>query len=173
MRKLFTGPAPAARRGGEEGAVEAAVERLDSQVAEVAVALQPRGRERQREPEAAGVAEPELAPRVEGEDQVLVRLGRRFARRHRQPAAHAEVHDEGRSPLEVGEQELGPPPQRGHAPPQDPAAQCGGRHRLAQPAVSHLQAHDPPPHQVRLEAAAQDLDLGQLGHGRILGPGRS
>ena len=99
-----------------------------------------------------------------------MRLARRAGRCEGETAAHAEVDDERGPAFEIERQVFAAP-----AEGEDRAAGERGEpapiERLAQRPGAHLDPLDPPADQARLEAPLQNLDLGQLGHRRILGKG--
>ena len=142
-------------------------ERFGPEVAEVAILLEPPGRRDEGEAEAARVAQPQTLPVVEAEAQVLVRLALGRRRRERQPAAHAEMDDQGRPPFDFDQEVLAPPPEA-LDPPTGEALEGAPVERLAQRRRVDPDFDHPAAGQTGLEAAFQDLDLGQLGHGRIL-----
>jgi hypothetical protein len=74
------------------------------------------------------------------------------------------MHDQSVIALEVDQQVLGSAPQLFDPAATDHATQPSAVHGLAQGRVADPYTDDPLAHQERLEAAAQDFDLGQLGH---------
>ena len=165
IRKAFTGPRRPAAARGQHLAAEARLQRLG----------RPGGRSGGR-PRAPPSSAAKTTPKRRGSRSRSRRPDRRWkatcscgssgaSRRHqRQPAAHPQVDDHRPPPFEVDQQVLRPPPQRDHLPPARRPPQPGHVHRLAQGGVAHLDALDPVAHQVGLQAAAQDFDLGELGH---------
>ncbi len=167
-QKALDRPAAPPRQLGELGTGERRSERFRPEVAEVAILLELPGRRDEGEAEATRVAQPQTLPVVEAEAQVLVRLALGRRRRERQPAAHAEMDDQGRPAFDL-EQEVLAPPGRGARS----AVRRGSRasspvERLAQGRRVDPDFEHPAAGQTGLETAFQDLDLGQLGHGRIL-----
>ena len=126
------------------------------------------------EAEAAGVVEGEAGAVVEVEDDVVVLLRRRVrvvegadrGAGDEDAAGHAEVDDQGLAPVEVGEEVLGAAAQGEDAG----AGEAGGEARgegAAEVGAADVGAGDDVAGQHGLEAAADGLDLGQLGQGDL------
>ena len=74
------------------------------------------------------------------------------------------MHDQRPAAREIHEQVLGAAAQAEDAAAPNRAAETDPVQRLAQGGVPHPHADDPLRRQQRLQAAPQDLHLGQLGH---------
>ncbi len=115
-------------------------------------------------PKRRGSTQAQAPAGAQPEGQVLVGLARLGARHHRQAAAHPEVDDQGLPLGEVDQQVLAAPAQALDAAARGVAREPAAVERLAQRRGVDLDRLDPVAGQERLEAAAQDLDLGKLGH---------
>lgn len=166
QKGLDRGPAPRGERGQVRSG-DRRLERFPSEPEEVRIALELPGRGDEGEAEATRIAQAQFLAGVELERQVLVRLAAGFERRQRQAPAHAEMDDQGSTPLEVDEKVLAPPP-KSLDPPTAQAAERPPVERLAQRRRVDAHPLDAPPRQPTLEAAPQDLDLGELRHPEIL-----
>ena len=168
IRKVLTGPRRprAARRNTSPG--EALGQRLDAEVGEVPVVGDRVGGEGEGHPEAPGVPEAELAAGGEVQGEVLVGLRLRLAGRQGQPAAHPQVDRQGRAPsgsIHLHQQVLRPPVERLDPAPGQALHQGLSIQRLPERRRAHLDPLHRVAHQQRLQAAAQDFDLGELRHG--------
>lgn len=159
---------------GEQLSREVARKRLDPQVCEVAIAIEPLGLDRKNQPETSRISKAQLerssraCPWAEPEDYMLVRLRLRGFRRHGQPAAHPEVHHERVAAVEVGEQELGPAAQTQDSPARAVPVEQIRPNRLSQARIADLERAQSPAYEVRFQASLQHLDFGQFGHRRIV-----
>lgn len=98
---------------------------------------------------------------------MFVRLARLGAGNQRQATAHPEMDRQPLATLDPDQQVLAAPLE-GLDPPPGERAERAAVEPLSQSLRPDLDALDPAPDEARLEAAAQDFDLGQLGHGAIL-----
>ena len=162
----------AGHAGGEGGGGEGVAEGLGAEAGEQRVGVEHGRRHEVDQAEAAGVVEGEAGAVVEVEDDVVVLFGRRVrvvedadrGAGDEDAAGHAEVDDQRLAAVEVGEEILGAAAQRG-----DPGAgEAGGeprRERAAEVGAADVGVDDDAAGQDGLEAAADGLDLGKLGHG--------
>ena len=175
--RLSAGP-PAAERGRERRVVEGRVQRVAGDVRDRRrdLAAGRPGQRLDREPaEGALVDVAQLAAAVgEAQPGAQVRAGRLAGRQHQQLAAHAEMAEQRRAaglPGDAGggqrqPQVLAAPARAQHGPaeqPRDHVVRAGevpaGGARVQHLRGGHRPAGDPP-----VQAAADDLDLGQLRH---------
>src|SRR6266851_9194803 len=162
-QQLLDADVAAARGPIEELRRELFAERLDAEPGEQGmserVAVVP-----QHQAEAARIAQ---AQRDAAENEVHMIVLERKGPRVDQPQAprHAQVHDE-RAGVALEQQILSAPLQALH-PPSDEDARELARHALAQIGIAHYDARDRLAEHERLDAAAGDLDFGQLWHAEL------
>jgi hypothetical protein len=87
-----------------------------------------------------------------------------------QAPRHPEVNQENATTLEPDNQILAAPLHGGHALALQLGRDLERLERPHQPRVEDLHLLEAPPHEQRLELAADRLDLGQLGHERSVAP---
>jgi len=75
------------------------------------------------------------------------------------------VENQGRTAFDLDLQVLAATGEPEDPPTLEPTTQRPGVQRLSERRRPDLDSLDPPPEKARLEAASEDLDLGQLGHG--------
>src|SRR5712692_5412282 len=159
-QQLLDADIAAARGAIEKLRGEALAERLDSEAGEQGVAGDVPGAP-QHHAEAARIAKTQRRA-AENEIQMIVLAWGRLRVDHAQAPRHAQMHDE-RAAVALEQQILATPRQPFYQPADDEAREVP-RHAPAQIGVAHGDARDGLAEHERLDAAACDLDFGQLRH---------
>ena len=166
IRKVFTGARRLRARIPQGRAVERLAERFDAQVLKVPVRFQVVGEDGEHQAEASRVPQPQPLSTVQVQGHVLMAYRRRRFRHETELPTHAQMHADRPALFNFEQQVLGPAAHGDDPAPNDPSPQIVERHRLPQDRLGSLDTHDPPPHDMGLQAAAEDLHFGQFRHSR-------
>ncbi len=147
-------------------------EGLESEMTEVPVHLQSPCGQSKDQPESPRIAKSEPLTGIQVDADMLVRLASLTRFHESQPAAHSEVHHEGRAPFGVQQEVFRPPVGLENSATEKPAPQGRSVDGFSQCAAPHSYRLDPLAPDSGLQAAAQHLDFWQLRHGGRQRPGR-